>query len=90
MTGTFTVTITKQTVEGDRKVAYGTFVAASSNTGGEVITGLGVVETFSIQETGAAVIASRSTANESFPLVGGSVTVVVVADTSGLWKAVGY
>jgi hypothetical protein len=85
----FSYTITYQTIQGDRKVVYGTFANADGSTGGDIATGLGVCEFFELQHTGAAVVTDMPVANETFPLVGGAVTIVTVADKSGLFKAIG-
>jgi len=90
MSATFTPVILKQTVQGNRKVSYGTFANSNGATGGEVLTGLSIVEFFELQHTGSSVVSDVPVANETFPLVGGSVTIVTVADTSGIWKAIGY
>lgn len=75
---------------GDRKITTGTFANTAGSTGGDIETGLDVVESFHIQHTGAAVVASAPVANETFPLQSGAVTVVTVADTAGVWTAYGY
>jgi len=75
---------------GDRYEVYGTFTNGSGDTGGDVKTGLRVVEWFDIQEKGAAVVANRSTVDEDFPLVGGDVTIVTDDNVDGYWKARGY
>ncbi len=86
----FSFTITRQTVEGDRKVVYGTFTNAGGTTGGDITTGLRVVEDFQMQHTGSAVVTDVPVANETFPLTGGTaVTIVTVANTAGLWRAEG-
>jgi len=67
----------------------GTFTNTGGGTGGDVATGLSVVEEFWIQEGGTAVVASKSVVNETFPLDGGDVTIVTVADVDGRWCALG-
>ena len=86
----FTFSILKQTIQGDRKVVTGTFTNASGSTGGDIATGLNVCETILLQHTGSAVVTDKPVANETFPLAGGVVTIVTVADKSGLFKAEGY
>ena len=86
----FAFTITKQTVQGDRDVVYGTFTNGSGDTGGNITTGLRVVEFFEMQHTGSAVVSDVPVANETFPLAGATpVTIVTVDNADGLWKATG-
>ena len=84
-----TSTITKQTIQGDRKVVYGTFT--NDVTGGDIATGLQVVENFQIQHTGIAVVADAPVVNETFPLTGLTpVTIVTTSAKPGIWRAEGY
>lgn len=75
---------------GDRKIVTGTFTNGGADTGGDIETGLSVVEHFQIQHTGSAVVASAAVVNESLPLQSGTVTIVTVADADGTWIAYGY
>lgn len=87
----FSFTITRQTWEGDRKVVYGTFTNTGGSTGGDIVTGMQVVELIELQHTGSAVVSDAPVANETFPLTGRTpVTIVTAADKSGLFRAVGY
>jgi hypothetical protein len=86
----FAFTITKQTIQGDRKVVYGTFTPTAGSTGGDITTGLGVCEFIELQHTGGEVVTDMPVADETFPVVGGVVTIVTVADKAGLFKALGY
>ena len=85
----FTSTITSRESDGSLAKVVGTFTNTSGSTGGEVETGLKTVIGFQLQHTGSAVVASAPVANESFPLQGGDVTIVTVADTNGVWIAIG-
>ena len=89
---TFSSAVTKQTVFGDRRVAYGTYTqTVATDVGGDITTGLGVVEHFYIQRAGTAVTAAiATTINESFPLASGDVTIVTPQREPGLWMAIGY
>ena len=85
----FSTTITRTTLMGNRRVVYGTYTnSTAGDTGGDVITSLQRVEDFQMTVTGAAV-ASAPSANESFPLSSGTVTIVADSNTNGLWKAIG-
>lgn len=88
----FTSTINNNSVPnlaGVKKVVSGTFANDSGSTGGDIATGLRRVESFEIQHTGSAVVASAPVVNESFPTATGDITVVTVADTAGIWRAEG-
>lgn len=73
---------------GNRWLTYGTW-DATGVIGGEVDTRLTRVDAFFITHTGAAVEVNVATANEAFPLVGGSVTMVTNNGDAGTWLAIG-
>lgn len=86
----FTSTVTREgELMGRLKTVFGTFANNGGSTGGEVVTNLKRVLFFSAQHTGAAVVVSAPVANETFPLDQSDVTLVTVADTSGIWSAIG-
>jgi len=85
----FTDTILKRTVFGDKKVILGKFVNAGGSTGGDIATGLTVVDQVILQHVGSAVVASAPVVNETLPLSSGDVTIVTVANTSGTFMAIG-
>jgi len=85
----FTSTISSRENDGSLAKVIGAFTNTSGSTGGEVSTGLKSVESITFTHTGAAVVVSAPVANESFPLAGGDVTLVTVADTNGIWTAIG-
>lgn len=84
----FSYTLDGRTIFGNKWVAWGTFTNGASDTGGDIDTGLAVVEAMFLQETGNAV-ASASACNETFPVSGGVVTIVTDAGVDGLWFAIG-
>ncbi len=88
----FSHTLNQNGIEGDKIVVRGTFTSAGGSTGGDIMTGLAVVEGFKCQHTGNGVVAASPTVNGSFPLInaGGVVTIVTTADRSGIWEAWGY
>lgn len=86
----FTSTIISRENGGSVAKVFGTFANTSGSTGGDIATGLKSVSSITLQHTGTAVVASAPVANETFPLAGGNVTVVTVADTSGVWVAEGF
>jgi hypothetical protein len=85
---TVTTTVTNRGVMGSRKWRTGTYSA--SDTGGDISTGLNVVEFISVQAGGSSVVADAPTVNETLPLAnGGAVTIIVTNATTGFWFAVG-
>lgn len=86
---TFDSSITDEiaTVFGDKKMTYGTYTCESGDTGGDVDTGLKIVEQFFIQPTGGT--ASTSSVNETLPVAGSAVTIVTADNVSGNWMAIG-
>lgn len=87
----FAYSVTQQTVFGNKKVKFGTYTNGSGDTGGDVVTGLSVVEHFQLQPKGSAVIATASVVNETFPLQNstGAVTIVTADNEDGYWMAYG-
>lgn len=75
---------------GAKKMAWGTYANASGSTGGNIDTGLKVVESMSLQPKGTAVIATAAVINETLPCDGSAVTIVTAADENGTWQAIGY
>lgn len=73
---------------GNRWLTYGTW-DGTGVTGGDIDTQLTRVDCFLISHTGNAVEAATAVANEAFPLVGGSVTMVCTAGDAGVWLAIG-
>ncbi len=85
----FTSAITGRIVMGNKRVTYGTYTSADGSTGGNIDTGLTVVEDMQLQSGGNAVKASAPVVNETLPCDGSAVTIVTVADETGTWKATG-
>jgi len=86
---TLTSTITKQTVIGDRKLVIGTFT--NDGTGGDIETGLRVVEQIHIQHTGSTAVEETPSVNETLPLGDRtSPTIVTTNAKAGIWMAIGY
>lgn len=86
----FAYTKTQETVFGNKKVIWGTFTNGGSDTGGDIETGLTNCDGLIIQQTGSAVTTGAPVVNETFPVAGGSITVVTDADADGVWYAWGY
>lgn len=77
---------------GAKAHVFGTYTNDGGSTGGDVVTGLNVVEAFLLQPKGAAVSANQPVVNETFPLTntGGAVTIVTSANEVGQFLAIGY
>lgn len=73
-----------------RRAITGTYANTAGSTGGEIKTGLMVVEYFAASPAAAAVVANQPVANETFPLSRGDVTLVTNANEGGVWHAIGY
>jgi hypothetical protein len=86
----FSSTITEQTDFGSKKVSFGTFSTSSTDTGGDIDTGLAMCEFIYLQHTGEAVEATIPSVNETLPCAGSAVTIVHGASAEGFWWAFGY
>jgi len=73
---------------GTRKAAFGTFTNSGGSTGGDIVTGLNVVENFAAFYTNSSTTSPY--ADETFPLAGGVVSLVTGANDGGVWIAFGY
>lgn len=86
----FASTIEGRSVFGNKRVAWGTYTSSASGTGGNIDTGLELVEYIQLQEIGSAVqVAGGAVVNEALPVDGSAITIVTVADDTGYWFALG-
>uniref|UniRef100_A0A6M3MEJ5 Uncharacterized protein n=1 Tax=viral metagenome TaxID=1070528 RepID=A0A6M3MEJ5_9ZZZZ len=85
----FSYTVTDSVNLGNKRRAYGTFTNASSSTGGDIVTGLASVDSFSLTHTASSVVTNAPVVNETIPLATGTVTIVTDANGCGLWEAIG-
>lgn len=74
---------------GALRIVTGTFTSSGSETGGDIKTGLSCVQAMLLSHTGSAVVADAPVSNETFPLNGGTVTIVTTAGADGVWTAIG-
>lgn len=74
---------------GTHKVSWGTFTNGAADTGGEIKTGLSKVKGIKFTVKGTTSAATYPEVNETFPLAGGSVTIVTEANQDGYWFAWG-
>lgn len=86
----FAYTVQGRTVFGNKKIVYGTYVSSGGSTGGDIVTGLTVLENLQLTQTGSAVTTGAPVVNETFPLAGGSATIVTDANAAGQFVAIGY
>jgi hypothetical protein len=84
----FASTVSIKTVMGNKRVHFGTWT--TDTTGGNIDTGLGVCEGIVLQTTGSAVSADQCTVNETLPIAGSAITIVVTSGADGNWIAWGH
>jgi hypothetical protein len=85
----FTSAVLGTTVFGNKRVKWGTFTTSSTDTGGDIATGLTRVDIMLLQHSGASDVDDAPAVNETFPLSGGDVTIVHTASADGYWLAIG-
>lgn len=86
----FSTTETARYVSGNRWVVTGIYTNSGGGTGGDIETGLGLVEHVDLQPKGSAVVANAPAVNETLPLAnGGVVTIVTAADEVGNYRIEG-
>lgn len=76
---------------GTKKIAYGTFTNGAGDYGGDIVTGLGKVQSFYLTAKGTTCEATCPVVNETLPLsnTGGTVSIKTAANTDGFWFAFG-
>ena len=86
----FTSDIVGRSVMGNKRIAWGTYTSASSSTGGDIDTGLELVESIMLTVKSTAIqVSGGPVVNETLPIAGSAVTIVTVADGVGYWLAIG-
>lgn len=85
----FTSAVLGTTVFGNKRVKWGTFTTSSTDTGGDISTGLTRVDMMLLQHSGSAAAADAPAITETFPLSGGDVTIVHTTSADGYWLAIG-
>ncbi len=85
----FTVTDIRRGVIGDLRYVMGKYVNDSGSTGGEVPTGLSIIQHMTLQAKGSSVIADAPALNETLPLSSGDATIVTASNETGYFLAVG-
>lgn len=84
----FTFTLARRTISDGVWIAYGTYDATGVTTG-EIATGLNYIEVAFLTCTGNAVQANAPSIDESFPFVGGTITIDCDSGDTGNWIAFG-
>jgi hypothetical protein len=79
-----TYAVIKDISIGDLKMVIGTYANASGSTGGAIATGLNEVFSFN-----SNCMTSQATTVNKCVISGGTVTMTVVDDEDGQWKAIG-
>lgn len=80
----FSSSITGSTVIGDRRIIFGTFSQADTDSGGDISTGYGVVNACGVIPTGQV-----DSDMPKYTISGGTITVVTGNGVDGNWWAVG-
>jgi len=81
----FTSEILGRTYFGNKAITYGTYT--TDTTGGDIDTGLGICDMICIQPGGGTT--STSAVNETLPVDGSAITIVVASGVDGYWWAIG-
>lgn len=86
----FTYTEEKGVI-GNKRYVKGVYTSAGGSTGGDIVTGLSVVENVFLQPKGSATVANQPAVNETLPLSNatGAVTIVTTANEVGSYLAIG-
>ena len=88
----FSSTITESTTFGDKKITFGTFTTSSTDTGGDINTGLAMCEFIKLNYSTSAG-ATCPMVNETIVkggIAGSAITIVHAASADGYWWAFGY
>jgi hypothetical protein len=85
----FAFTRDGKSVMGNKRVAWGTFTNASGDTGGNIDTGLVLVESMYFAGSGAGALTALPSVNETLPASGGAITIVCADGEDGYWFAIG-
>lgn len=81
--------IVGRSVIGNKALVWGTYTDSSAGTEDDIKTGLHLCEMFIIIPYGSAAATDAGAVNETLPVAGSAVTIIVVASQSGMWIAIG-
>jgi hypothetical protein len=79
-------------VAGNKRIAFGTFTntGTTGSSGGDVVTGLEVVDIFVPFYSGTSAPGTlQISVDETFPKTGGAITIATDAGSKGTWFAIG-
>ena len=86
----FSYTVDSRVMIGNRKIHSGTATVTDATVSGDINTGLNICESMMLTHKGSAVETDVGVVNETFPVAGGAVTVVMNASDTVYWQAIGY
>ena len=86
----FTSAVSVRSNSGNKRMNMGTWTTSSTETGGDIDTGLRSCEMIVLQHMASAVTADTPVVNETLPCDGSAVTIVQLASADGFWIAWGY
>ncbi len=78
-----------RSIIGNKAMTWGTYTDSGAGTGDDVDTKLHICELFLIQPYGSAAPTDAAAVNETLPVAGSAVTIVVKASEAGIWIAIG-
>lgn len=84
----FSASKTGDSVWGNKRITYGTYTGGGT-TGGDINTGLHICEGIFLTPKGSSIVADAPTVNETLPVAGSAVTIIVTNNTDGYWWAIG-
>ncbi len=84
----FTSQVDVKSVSGNKRIHFG--IWTTDTTGGNIDTGLGICEGMVLQTSGASASAAQCAVNETLPVAGSAITIVVTSGADGYWIAWGH
>ena len=78
-----------RSVLGNKALTWGTYTDSSAGTEDDIDTKLHLCELLFLIPYGSAAITDAGAVNETLPVAGSAVTVIVKASQSGIWVAIG-
>ena len=74
---------------GGSTITWGTWTTSSTETGGDIDTGLHSCQAMQLTQTSGSVATNAAVVNETLPVAGSAVTIVQDASGDGSWVAFG-
>lgn len=84
-----TSTFVGRSVIGNKALTWGTYLDSGAGTEDNIDTKLHSCEMFIIQPYGSAAATDAGAVNETLPVAGSAVAIIVVASQTGMWIAIG-